>query len=335
MISLVRKSSKHLVIETNDMNAIENYFINNLKAFKSSLYTISSKTNEDYTIVYITNDLSKPAILHKDTQVYMLPLDSDEILCRITNDKKHHLVKSLRIAPRQIIMRYFGNLDKIIYSILKDYEGKTANLKDSALNFELTDSIIVFTEKPLSRNLSLDDMNEKCVLVKKPFKELYRNIKLNLLRYLNEGLENKNWYELDIRIYDIYNAYHLHYRRLRHVLDNLELGLVLGENWSRDRAVMLMTVGVYSIKLFTLHEPKYIKKILMGLEFSSDNERLCDYDLYYKKKKISWIDIAKNKKESRLDVAARCRKELIDMLPPSSVEYINDLEKEIIKNTQN
>lgn len=334
MISLVRKSSKHLVIETNDMNAIEEYFINTLNAFKSSFYTISSRTNEDYTIVYITDDLSKPTILHRDTQVYMLSLDSDEILCRITNDKKHHLVKSLRIAPRQIIMRYFGNLDKIIYSILKEYEGKTGNIKESALNFELTDSIIVFTDKPLSRNLSLDDLNEKCVLVKMPFKELYRNIKLNLLRYLNEGLENKNWFELDIHIYDIYNAYHLHYRRLRHVLDNLELGLILGENWSKDHAFILMTVGVYSIKFFTLHEPKFIKKILLGLEFSSDNKRLCDYDLYYKKKKISWIDIVESRKESRVDVAARCRKELIDMLAPSSVEYINNLEKEIIKNTR-
>jgi len=335
LISLVRKSSKHLVIETNDMNAIEDYFINSLNAFKSSFYAISFRTNEDYTIVYITDDLSKPTILNKDTQVYMLSLDSDEILCRITNDKKHYLVKSLRVAPRQIVLRYFGNLDKIIYSILKDYEGKISNIKESALNFELTDSIIVFTDKPLSRNLSLDDLNEKCLLVKMPFKELYRNIKLNLLMYLNEGLENKNWFELDIRIYDIYNAYHLHYRRLRHVLDNLELGLILGENWSRDRAVMLMSVGVYSIKFFTLYEPKFIKKILLGLEFSSDNVRLCDYDLYYRKKKISWVDIAQNKKESRLDVAARCRKELIDMLPPSSVEYIDNIEKEIIRNTNN
>lgn len=335
MISLIRKSSKQLVIETYDTNAIENYFINTLNAFKSSFYTIFSKTNEDYTIIYITDDLSKPAILCKDTQVYMLPLDSDEILCRITNDNKHHLIKSLRVAPRPIIIRYFGNLDKIIYSILKDYEGKIGSINESALNFELTDSIIAFTDKSLSRNISLDDMNEKCVLVHKPFKELYRNLKLNLLRYLSDGLENKNWFEFDIRIYDIYNAYHLHYRRLRHVLDNLELGLILGENWSRDHAVMLMTVGVYSIKFFTLHDPKYIKKILMGLEVSSDNKRLCDYDIYYGKKKISWVEFAQDRKESRLDVAARCRKELIDMLPPSSIEYINNIEKEIMKNIYN
>ena len=330
----MRKSSKHLVIETYDVNAIGDYFIDTLKAFKSSFYTVSSRTNEDYTIIYITDDISSAAILSKDTQVYMLPLDSDEILCRITNDKKHHLVKSLRVAPRQIIMRYFGNLDKIIYSLLKDYGGKIGNIKESALNFELTDSIVAFTDKPLSRNLSLDDLNERCLLIPMPFKELYRNLKLKLLGYLNEGLENKNWFEFDIRIYDIYNAYHLHYRRLRHVIDNLELGLILGENWSRDHAVILMTVGVYSIKFFTLFEPKYIKKILMGLEISSDNKRLCDYDLYYGKKKISWIELAQNKKESRVDVAARCRKELIDMLPPSSVEYINNIEKEITGSKQ-
>jgi len=332
LISLVRKSSKQLVIETNDLASIEDYLINHLKAYKSNLCTVVSRSNEDCTLIYVTENIRKPFLIEENNPVYLLPEDSDQILCNIINDGKINLIKNLKVAPRQILFRYFGNLDKIIFSLLKDYEGRIINIEDAMFNLDLKGSVVAFTEKPLSRNISISDMNEKAIVIDMPMKELYRNIKLNLLRYLNEGLENKNWNELDIKIYDIYNAYHLHYRRLIHVLDHLELGLVLGENWSRDRGALLMTVGTYSIKFFTLHDPKYIKKILLGLEISSDNERICDYDLYYNKKKISWIEFAQNRKESRIDVAKRCREELMNMLPSSSIKYLNDMEMEVSRN---
>ena len=332
MISLVRKSSKQLVIETQDLASVENYLINHLKAYKSNLCNVFSKSNEDCTIIYVTDDINKHFLIEENYPVYLLSEDSDEILCNIANDKKNYLIKSIRVAPRPIIFRYFGNLDKIIFSLLKDYEGTIIDIEDAMFNLDLKGSVVAFTEKPLSRNLSITDMNQKAIVIDKPMKELYKNIKLNLLRYLNEGLENKNWYELDIKIYDIYNAYHLHYRRLIHVLDHLELGLVLGENWSRDRGVLLMTVGTYSIKFFTLHDPKYIKKILLGLEISSNNQRICDYDLYYNKKKIRWTEFAQSKSETRMDVALRCRRELMNILPPSSIKYINDIEMEVSKN---
>lgn len=332
MISLLRKSTKYLIIETYDLDAMERYLIKDLDAFKSNIYTVSAKTNEDYTIVYITDDINKPSIISEESPVYMLSQDLDQILCRITNEKQNHLIKSLKLAPRLLIFRYFGNIDRIIYSILKDYEGQVKDTKKTAFNLDLTSSIITFTEKPLIRSISIDDLYEKCIVIDHSVKELYRNLKMHALRYINEGLENKKWYEVDIRIYDIYNAYHLHYRRLIHVLQNLELGLVLGEAWSKDHAVMLMSVGVYSIKFFTFYEPKYIKKILLGLEISSQSTRLCDYDIYYERKKISWIDFAQNRKDTRKAVSNRCREELLKMLPSSSIEYINNIEKEIMKN---
>ncbi|MCQ1530560.1 hypothetical protein [Lutispora saccharofermentans] len=334
MISLVRKSTKYLIIETYDLAAMEDYLITSLKAFKDNIYTVSAKTNEDYTVIYITDDINKPSVISEESPVYMLPQDLDHILCRIVNEKNNHLIKSLKLAPRLLIFRYFGNISKIIYSILKDYEGEIRDLKETFFNLDLPSSVITFTDKPLINNLGLDDLCEKCIVIGHPTKGLYRNLKVNALRYLNEGLENKNWYEVEIRIYDIYNAYHLHYRRLMHVLENLELGLVLGESWSKDYAVLLMSVGVYSIRFFTLYEPKHIKKILLGLEISSDNTRICDYDVYHGRKKISWIDFAQNRKEVRTDVAKRCREELFKMLSPSSIEYMKNIEKEIMKSRE-
>ena len=109
MISLVRKSTKYLIIETYDLAAMEDYLITSLKAFKDNIYTVSAKTNEDYTVIYITDDINKPSVISEESPVYMLPQDLDHILCRIVNEKNNHLIKSLKLAPRLLIFRYFGN----------------------------------------------------------------------------------------------------------------------------------------------------------------------------------------------------------------------------------
>ena len=56
MISLVRKSTKYLIIETHDLKKMDNYLLKNLNALKSNFYTVSAKSNEDYTALYLTDD---------------------------------------------------------------------------------------------------------------------------------------------------------------------------------------------------------------------------------------------------------------------------------------
>ena len=332
MISLVRKSTKYLIIETYDLLKMDYYLINNLKAFKSNIYTVSAKSNEDYTVIYLTDDITKPSIISDISCVYMIPSDLDSILCSIMNEKKYNLIKSVKMAPRFILFRAFGDIDKIIFSILKDYKGTINDLKETAFNLDLNCSVMAFSEKPLNRNLGIDDLYEKCLQIDYNTKGLYRNLKMNALRYLNEGLESKNWYEIEIRIYDIYNAYHFHYRRLMHVIENLELGLVLGESWSKDYPFVLMPVGVYSLKFFTFYEHLYIKSILLGLEHTDEDIRLCDFDVYYNRKKLSWRDFAKEKGSTKEKIRKDYRKKLIESLSPESIRFITDIEKETLKS---
>ena len=332
MISLIRKSAKYLIIETNDMKNMNDYLLNNFNAYKSNIYTIFAKTNENYTVIYLTDDIKKPSIIRDTSYIYMLPLDLDSILCSFMNEKKYNLIKNIKIAPRFIIFKTFGNTDKIIFSIMKDYDGTINDLKETAFNLDLKCSTIAFTEKPLNRNLSLDDLYKNCLRIDYNTKSLYRNLKRNALRYLNEGLEDKQWYEIEIRIYDIYNAYHFHYKRLMHVIEDLELGLVLGESWSKDYPFILMSVGVYSIKFFTFYKPSYIKSILIALEHTDDNVRLCDFDVYYKKKKISWRYLEKKKYPTRESINQAYRKQLFEMLNPESIKFITDIEKETLKS---
>lgn len=331
MISLVRKSTKYLIIETNDLEGMDKYLLKNFSALKSNVHTVSAQSNEDYTVLYLTDDIKKPSIISVTSCVYLIALDLDSILASIINEKTYDIIKSVKIAPRFIIFRTFGDINKIIYSILKDYDGKVSDMIKTAYNLNLNCSLIGFTDKPLNRNLGLEDFYEKCLQIDYNTKSLYRNLKMNALRYLNEGLSNKKWYEMEIRIYDIYNAYPFHYRRLMHVIEHLELGIVLGESWTKDYPFVLMPVGVYSLKFFTFFEPAYIKRIMMGLEQNDNGLRLCDIDVYYNRKKLSWREFAKGKDKTKEGTRQDFRKNFIEMLSPESAKYILEIESETIK----
>ena len=116
MISLVRKSTKYLIIETNDLKRMDSYLIENFSALKSNVHTVSAQSNEDYTVLYLTDDINKPSIISDKSCVYLISSDLDSILCDIINEKTYNLIKNVKIAPRFIIFRTFGDINKIIYS---------------------------------------------------------------------------------------------------------------------------------------------------------------------------------------------------------------------------
>lgn len=122
------------------------------------------------------------------------------------------------------------------------------------------------------------------------------------------------WRALEIRIYDIYNRYDIHRRRLINVLEDLDIGLIVGEGWSRDYVRVLMALDVYSIKVYTFLEPQELKKRLVGLEWDNFGNRLADYDLFEGRKKVSWGQTRGDRKESREVFSARCRDELLAQL---------------------
>lgn len=81
----------------------------------------------------------------------------------------------------------------------------------------------------------------------------------------------------------------MHYKRLAIVLDNMDIGLILGEMWTKDYPRFMMSVLVYQIRLFTLLSPLKIKEILLGLEYAYDGTRIVDFDLICKNKnRLDW-----------------------------------------------
>ena len=113
-------------------------------------------------------------------------------------------------------------------------------------------------------------------------------------------------------------------------LKHLEAGIILGESWTKDHAFALFSITAYQVRLFTFLEPLEIKKILFAFEYSSQGERLVDYDLFNKSKKINWSEILNdNKRYERKDLAFKFRTEIMEELSETAKNNYFELEAEI------
>ncbi|MBL3539601.1 hypothetical protein [Aminivibrio sp.] len=265
---------------------------------------------------------------------FMADAAADEILALFLNSGGEALPASVRIMPRLLFFRVFGEKERVIGQIARDYSAERGRLR-SVLRVPKKGAIAVcFTAKPLNRPLSLADMMDEVLHVEGvSFEKLLNSLRSRALWYFSEGLENRQWNELEIRIYDSWGRYLDHYERLRIVLESLEAGMILGEGWGKDYAHILMAVKIYRVRLFTFLPAPVIKEILMGLEYGADGSRLVDFDLYSGKEKISWGGIggkAKSRGE-RNSMGADLRAQLFSQLFPEDREHLEEWERRVLR----
>lgn len=332
MFSLVRSGPKMLLLESGDIKGLKNYLIENLNAKEYSFNSAFENACEDFTILFIT-DRIKDTVDEKDiAETLIIAEEPDVVLCHIINDKETGFVRKTRIAPRIIMMRAMGNLENVIQEIYKDHGGTLGPFMILLDSGKEKGTVIAITDKPLHCNLRVSDLYEKCLYMDEHFYTLFKKMRLHALKYLNKGIGNKDWYEIEIRIYDRYSAYNLHYERLANIIDFLELGIILGESWAKDYPRFMMSVGVYRLRFFTFHDPKYIKRILVGLEHLDDGTRIVDYDVYFQRKKIDWSDaLQKDDPRARHLLGMKYREEIYSRLNPQESEKIRNQEEEILK----
>ncbi len=256
----------------------------------------------------------------------------DEILALLLNSGGEYLPKTVRLMPRLIFFRVFGEKERVIGQIEKDFQAENKRLK-SVLGPAEKDSIAVcFTAKPLNRPLAIRDITDEVLHVRGvSFEKLLDSLRSRALWYFTEGLEDRRWNELEIRIYDSWGDYSSHCDRLRIVIDSLDAGMVLGEGWGKDYAHILMAVRVYRFNFYTFLPPAQIKEMLMGLEYDAAGERLADFDLYGGRDKISWGGVADKSggRQDRTTLGRSFREKLFSMIQPDDINRLEDLEKQI------
>lgn len=329
MLSLFRLGPKLMVLGTENPDELISDLLNNFDAKKLDLSSALNYSSENSTVVFITKPNQKIAHLKDMFANILINMNSEDFVSSLINLKLLKNINDIRSAPGIIIMRTQGDKDKIISSVALEYGAEMSSIFDSIDKGHSNQTIIVFTDKPIEENVPLNSIESTTLLVDRHISFVASKIRNQALRFLNEGLVNKNWYELNIRIYDRYSQYDLHYRRLSAVLDELDIGLILGEMWTKDSPRFLMTVLVYQIRLFSLIPPVDIKRILLGLEYTEDGTRIVDFDLMHKNKKVDWTD-ARIRNLERRDLGVYYRQEIFKNLSQETKEKLKTLDEMVL-----
>ncbi len=331
MVSLIRSGPKTLIFESSYINELKEYLTTELNGTEYDLDTGLKEAGEEHTILFLTEEI-KNIVGREDIQaVLVLKKEPDVIMCHMISSDKMRLIRKARTAPRIIFLHAIGDMEKVVAEINKDYTCITGKFMDIFSSHNEKGTIINLTDKPLHKNVNLKDIYEKSIYIEKDFYSLFRNMRMNGLKYLNAGIGNKDWYEIEIRVFDLFSEYKLHYARLADILDYLQLGLILGESWGKDYPMVLMSVDVYRVRFFTFYEPKYIKKILLGMEHLDDGTRIVDYDVYFNRKKIYWTEANDHKMRNRESISKKYRNEIFSKLSESETKKILELEGQILK----
>lgn len=334
MISMIRSGPSLLMIECGEIEPIiaclEEVFgvdrVDKLKALELS--------EEGWTVLMFTKHSAVTIDFDDVIDAYIVKEESDTVACKLLSSKDR-LPSEMQCRPsaRILVLRAIGDMQAAFEALRADFGGVEAGFMENMKMHNQRGTVVVLTEKALRYRTGINDMFSSTLYVEMPYVDLYRRMRVNALRYLNAGMKNRDWYEIEIRIYDRYSAYTLHYDRLMYIIDVLEVGLILGESWGKDMPRPFMEVEVYRLRLLSYLEPKEVKRILMGLEFLSDGTRIVDYDIYSNRKRVGWTDaITKvEKKFARNRIAMDIRQTLLERLKPEEMELLKHMEDSILE----
>ncbi len=326
---LFRMGPRYLFIRSEKIDEVANFLEANLSGEVTDYNQGMEKSSEYSTLCFITGINHEKTYVEDAKKIVLINNASTIILSSIINSHACNLVHRVDMGPASIVVRIHSNENKLVDKLKEIFDGKEVDLIGGIGMGEKDDTIISFTDKILSGPVA--DLLDTKLLVQQPVREVQERLRLEGLRLVTQSLNDSQWYELRINIYDAAGKYKENYDRLMFVFSKLEVGMILGESWTKDYAVMLYFVMTYQVRLFTFFTPQEVKMILMALEYSTDGKRLVDFDLYYKNKKIYWYDIniAKGKK-SKLDESKKYRHNLYEKLKAEDIKILEEMEKSLI-----
>lgn len=323
---LFRMGPRYLFIRSESIDEITNFLEEKLNGEITDFRQGMEKASEYSTICFITDINHEKTYVEDAKKIVLINDVSTVILSSIINSHVCHMVHRIDMGPASIVMRIPGNEHMLIDKIKEVFAAKEVDWFEGIGLGEKDDTIIVFTHKALSGPVA--DFVDPKLLIPRPVREVQGRLRLEGLRFITQSLNDSQWYELRINIYDSTGKYKENYDRLMYILSKLEIGMILGESWTKDYAVMLYSVLTYQVRLFTFFTPKEVKKILMALEYTKDGKRLVDFDLYYKNKKVHWGEINKtNGKKSKAEEAKVYRQSLYEKLKPEDIKTLEAMEK--------
>lgn len=330
-MNFVRSGPRYLFLKVKNPD----FFCQNLSQLtevKQLNFQTAIKLAAEESVIVFLSDHQKESFKVEDSDLILyLPMNSTALLAVILNEASlSQAVEKVTAGPGQLVMRIPEAGKKVIEEIIDNYQAQEVSILEGIDRGSADSTIISFTEQPIkSRLKSLKKVRDN-ILVNKNSTQVFEELRRDAVRYITHGLKGNQWSELKINIYDSDELYELEYERLMTILSDLEAGIILGESWTKDHAFALFSITAYQVRLFTFLEPLEIKKILFAFEYNSQGERLVDYDLFNKSKKISWSEILNdNKRHDRQKLAFKFREEIMQELSQAARERYFELEEEI------
>ena len=288
MISLIRGGPRMLWIQTPRPEELESFLLGRAQARTYTLLDAFDQAGEPDTLVFLSLPEAPPTL---ECRALGIPEDPASLLAELLNRRQAPLVHQVRLLPGFLILRTLGAVDRTIDGLREELRAQEIPLDRQIEElFHLSGTVLAFTEAPLGHRLPLRSLNPRVLLVPLPQGELLESLRSRSLRILLEGQGHREGWVADVRLFDQWERYDLHRERLLRVLEALEMGLLVGESWVRDFPRFMLEVRAFQMRLVSFLPPGELKEVLLGLEYDGQGDRVGDFDLYLKGKKVSWID---------------------------------------------
>ncbi len=309
-----------------------------LKAHTVTLEEGLQQAGENHSLLFITPEGLELTDADDAKHILVAEGGGTGILSRIINEKLSSEIQRVDMGPRIMILRVPDHEEKVMQALEKDYDAQRVTWKEGVRLGEKDQTLLGLTTQRIHQALGDNAVYHHHLLINQPITECYVQLRREALLYITHNLKDGSWYEYRINLYDTRGHYELHYQRLVQVIAGLELGFSLGESWTRDHAMALLSVLAYQVRLFSFMPPEEIKKILIGLEYDEAGNRLADFDLYYRNKKIAWTGIRdkeekKAQKRNKQEEGIFRRNELMDKLAQREKDRLKRLEEALQAKT--
>lgn len=335
MLSLVRSGPESLVLHATDK-------INEIKTYLQEWGSLVPLDPEKALGIYGNNRrliffVSSSDLLTEEEQeeTFVSENSIELFLCTLINKRLIKGVEEVVMLPGVIMMRLMGNIENGIRSINKDLGGEVIERDPMFRNYiPGTSTVIFFTPKAINRAVSPQDIYEKALLIHHRSKgDLIQYLGIRGIEYLGNAMGTPDWNNVEIKIYDANGYFDIHRQRLWMATQGLQIGVVLAEKWGKDQAMVLVSVPIYLVNIFTPMEVDEIKKIAMGLEYDDMGQRFADFDLFFRDKKVTaYAELESHPGLSRNDVGMLYRNEMLKNMDSDTRNELLRLEKTIKEN---
>ncbi|ASA78658.1 hypothetical protein [Thermococcus sp. 5-4] len=281
-------------------------------------------SNEFETVVFVTEEWKKETI--PPETAFLIGAHAPVVLSEVVN--RNLPVEKVHVESTLILLRIPTNVEDGLKLLAEKYGGEIMDIRTAFDEGEAGDTIIGVTTKKLSAPIGPDEISG-AVLIRRDFLSVYHELTIDvpvlLLRLMPE------WKEITIKIYDTDKRYDENIERLMMVIEDLDLGFVVGEGWDWDYPRPFMRVPVYKLKLLTWEDPVRVKFLLKGIEYVG-YKRLCDIDVFLEGKKIHWTSLGKY--DSKFELAKAAREELERNLSEDVLERLKKIEEVLVAESK-